>query len=88
MSDHQIHIPAEPLTECPACGLPAEITDRFVLGGAPGPVEHVKVVCVARHWFTLPVEQLPAAGVSGTSRTSLRVVPSSASESDPRESKS
>jgi hypothetical protein len=61
MSDHNIHIPSEPLVGCPACGLPAEITDRFVLGGAPGPVEHVKIVCVTRHWFTLPVEQLAAA---------------------------
>ena len=31
------------LVNCPTCGLPAEITDRFILGGAPGPVEHVKV---------------------------------------------
>jgi hypothetical protein len=60
MSNNQIHIPSEPLLECPACGLPAEITDRFVLSGAPGPVEHVKIVCVTRHWFTLPVDQLAA----------------------------
>ena len=58
MSNHEIHSPTEPLLECPACGLPAEITDRFVLGGAPGPVEHVKIGCVTRHWFTLPVDQL------------------------------
>lgn len=56
ISNDKIHIPAEPLVECPACGLPAEITNRFTLGGAPGPVEHVKVVCVLRHWFTLPVD--------------------------------
>jgi hypothetical protein len=49
----------EPLLDCPTCGLPAEITDRFVLGGAPGPVEHVKLVCVGRHWYTLPVDQIP-----------------------------
>jgi hypothetical protein len=61
MSNNQIHIPSEPLVECPACGLPAEITDRFVLGGAPGPIEHVKIVCGNRHWFTLPVDQLAAA---------------------------
>jgi hypothetical protein len=45
MNNDKIHIPTEPLVECPACGLPAEITDRFVLNGAPAPVEHVKVVC-------------------------------------------
>jgi hypothetical protein len=44
------------LVDCPTCGLPAEITARFTLGGAPGPVEHVKVVCVRRHWYTLPVD--------------------------------
>jgi hypothetical protein len=47
------------LVDCPACGLPAEITDRFTLGGAPGPVEHVKLVCVRRHWYTLPVDMVP-----------------------------
>jgi hypothetical protein len=60
MSNDKIDIPAEPLVECPACGLPAEITDRFALGGAPGPVEHVKVVCVIRHWFMIPADQLAA----------------------------
>ena len=46
------------LYDCPSCGLPAEITDRFTLNGAPAPVEHVKLVCVQRHWYTLPVDQL------------------------------
>jgi hypothetical protein len=61
MNDHT-HKPADTeltlgaLVECPTCGVPAEITDRFTLGGAPGPVEHVKVVCVRRHWYTLPVD--------------------------------
>ena len=59
------------LVDCPTCGLPAEITDRFVLGGAPGPVEHVKVVCVRRHWYTLPVDMFPvSAPVSERARTS------------------
>ena len=61
MSNDKIQIPAEPLVECPACGLPAEIADRFTLGGAPGPVEHVKLACVMRHWFTIPADQLAAA---------------------------
>jgi hypothetical protein len=47
---------AAPLLECPNCGLPAEITDRFTLAGAPSPIEHVKLVCAAGHWYTLPVE--------------------------------
>jgi len=47
-----------PLLDCPSCGLPAAITDRFTLGGAPGPVEHVKLVCVAGHWCTPPADHL------------------------------
>ena len=46
------------LLECPHCGLPAEITERFTLGGVPGPVEHVKLVCVVGHWFTPPADQV------------------------------
>jgi len=46
---------------CPTCGRPAEISDRFTLGGAPGPLEHVKVVCVRRHWHTLPVDMFPVS---------------------------
>lgn len=49
------------LLDCPECGLPAEATDRFVLEGEPRPVEHVKLVCVAGHWFTPPVDLLPVA---------------------------
>jgi hypothetical protein len=54
-SDHSELTPGA-LVDCPTCGLPAEVTDRFTLGGAPGPVEHVKVMCVRRHWYTLPVD--------------------------------
>jgi len=61
MTSLDIHIPADPLLNCPTCGLPAEITDRFTLDGAPAPVEHVKLVCVKRHWYTLPVDQLSVA---------------------------
>lgn len=42
------------LLDCPACGLPAEIVDRFVLDGSPSPVEHVKLRCIDGHWFTVP----------------------------------
>jgi hypothetical protein len=58
MSSDEIYIPADRLLECPTCGLPAEVTDHFKLGGAPEPVEHVKLVCVMRHWFTIPVDML------------------------------
>jgi hypothetical protein len=42
------------LTDCPGCGLPAEIADRFTLGGAPRPVPHVRIHCVVGHRFTVP----------------------------------
>jgi hypothetical protein len=66
MSDENLNHPRQapnhhdPLMDCPTCRLPAAITDRFVLDGAPAPVEHVKVVCVRRHWYTLPVDHLSA----------------------------
>jgi hypothetical protein len=56
---HDTELAPGALVGCPTCGLPAEVTDRFTLGGAPGPVEHVKVVCVRRHWYTLPVDMFP-----------------------------
>jgi len=61
------------LVDCPTCGLPAEITDRFILDGAPGPVQHVKVVCIRRHWCTLPVDMFavssPEQGTAGDSES-------------------
>ena len=60
MSAPDLRLPREPLLECPASGLPAEITDRFTLDGAPTPAEHVKLVCVVGHWYTPPADQLPA----------------------------
>lgn len=40
------------LARCPECNLPARIVDRFQLQSTDGPLEHVKVVCKAGHWFT------------------------------------
>jgi hypothetical protein len=42
------------LTNCPECGAPAEIIDRFVLSSSEGPVEHVKTRCVTGPWFVVP----------------------------------
>ena len=47
------------LVVCPECAAPAEVVDRFALPSTDGPVEHVKVVCLARHWFLLPAGALP-----------------------------
>jgi len=48
------------LTQCPepVCEGPSEIVDRFVLPSTDGFVEFVRVVCLHRHWFMLPVSSL------------------------------
>lgn len=43
---------------CPDCGLPAEVTDCFLLGSTSGPVDHVALYCVAGHVFRMPVDLL------------------------------
>ena len=47
------------LVVCPECAAPAEVVDRYVLPSTDGPVEHVKVQCLVRHWFVLPTAALP-----------------------------
>ncbi len=43
---------------CPECHSPGEVLDRFVMASTDGPIEHVRVVCVLRHWFLLPAATL------------------------------
>jgi hypothetical protein len=47
---------------CPSCHEPAEIVDRFSLGGTDGPYRHLKIRCAAGHWYTLPAERVRAYG--------------------------
>ena len=47
------------LVVCPECAAPAEVVDRFALPSTDGPIEHVKVMCLMRHWFLLPRASLP-----------------------------
>ena len=58
MTSHENTEPELDLVGCPECDAPAEVVDRFVLPSTGGPVEHVKVQCVSRRWFTVPVERL------------------------------
>ena len=53
--------------ECPAyididgkvrCGLPAEVTGRYVASSTSGPVESIKIRCLSGHIFNGPVEFL------------------------------
>jgi hypothetical protein len=52
--------PMPSLIPCPACGLPAEITERFTLASTDGPVDHIAVACIASHFFRMAVDRLPA----------------------------
>jgi hypothetical protein len=42
------------LTNCPDCGLPAEVLDRVALPSTDGSIEHVKVRCITGRWFMTP----------------------------------
>lgn len=42
------------LTDCPDCGLPAEVVARSVLPSTDGPIEHLKTRCITGHWFLTP----------------------------------
>ena len=44
--------------ECPECGRPSEVQWRAVMESTDGPIEHVRIQCVGRHWFLLPVSWL------------------------------
>ena len=50
--------------DCPSCGAPTQVIDRFTLDGVPDPVEHVKVRCVIGHWFTIPADWLSQAAAA------------------------
>ncbi len=48
-------------TTCPECGEIAEIRDHFVLSSTDGPVEHMRMMCIGRHHFVLPIAGLDRA---------------------------
>ena len=43
---------------CPDCGQPAWVEWRDEVNSTSGPVVHVKVRCVDRHWFLMPEASL------------------------------
>jgi hypothetical protein len=60
------------LVVCPECAAPAEVVDRFALPSTDGPVEHVKVACLMRHWFLLPAAALPTVSALPTGTEPVR----------------
>lgn len=71
-------------TDCPACGLPAEIQWRAVLESTDGPTEHARILCVDRHWFLLPVASLKNVP---SPRTAYASTPMDEGVIDPRRSR-
>jgi hypothetical protein len=53
---------------CPQCGAPARITERFWLDSTDGPVEHLKIGCLSKHWFTPPAETVQREQVASPDR--------------------
>jgi hypothetical protein len=55
------------LTQCPepSCDAPAEVLDRIVMSSTDGGIEHIKVRCLHRHWFLMPVSSLKSRPMSG-----------------------
>lgn len=51
------------LVGCPEWGAPAEIVDRFALPSTDGPIEHVTMQCVQRHWFRMAAESFQVARI-------------------------
>ena len=58
-------------TTCPECEAPAEIRGRSVWESTDGPIEHIRVECIQRHWFLMSVDALAAAHRRRTSRPSV-----------------
>jgi hypothetical protein len=52
----------------PACAVPAEVLDRWSWASTDGPLEHIRVQCVNRHVFTVPVQAAWGTRVGGTVR--------------------
>lgn len=42
------------MVDCPECGLPAEVLDRFALESTDGSVEHLRIKCVRGPMFLIP----------------------------------
>lgn len=49
------------VVSCPECGRPAAVEWRTQLDSTDGPLEHLKIRCLDRHWFFLPADMLADA---------------------------
>jgi hypothetical protein len=53
---------------CPQCGTPSRIIERFWLDSTDGPVEHLKIGCLSKHWFTPRAETVRQEPVAFSDR--------------------
>ncbi|HEY0359524.1 MAG TPA: hypothetical protein VGD11_13150 [Mycobacteriales bacterium] len=56
------------LVECPECGGAAEAESWSSLSSTGERMEHVKILCVRRHWFLMPRETLMRHTASARTR--------------------
>ena len=52
----------------PQCGTPSRIIERFWLDSTDGPVEHLKIGCLSKHWFTPRAETIQREQVTSPDR--------------------
>ena len=66
------------LTACPepSCSSPAQIVDRSAWQSTDGPIEHVRIQCLNRHHFLLPVEMLTSPHAVDVPIVAADVLPS------------
>jgi hypothetical protein len=46
------------LMACPECSMTAELRWDNRVESTDGPVDHVRITCVNRHWFLMPADSL------------------------------
>jgi len=56
--DHDLEAMAVDTVACPSCGQESEVQWRTTMDSTSGPVEHVKIRCLAGHAFFLPTSCL------------------------------
>ena len=59
-------------TQCPQCGLVAEVVDRDVWPSTDGPIEHAARAVRRRHRFVLPAASLALQHHAGAHRRAAR----------------
>jgi len=69
-------------TQCPQCGLVAEVVDRDVWPSTDGPIEHVQVRCVARHRFVLPAASLELHHAAAAARAEQTTQPAQTAQAN------